>query len=51
MPLSRSQHKDDHDDRAKLRQRATEISYVEHAYIEPKAGYAEMVDDTFIIRA
>lgn len=30
---------------------AVETSYVEHAYIEPEAGYAEMDGDTLIIRA
>jgi aldehyde oxidoreductase len=28
-----------------------ETSYVEHAYIEPEAGYAEMEGDTLVIRA
>jgi aldehyde oxidoreductase len=28
-----------------------ETSYVEHAYIEPEAGYAEMDGDTLVIRA
>jgi len=30
---------------------AIETSYVEHAYIEPEAGYAEMQGDTLVIRA
>ena len=30
---------------------AIETSYVEHAYIEPEAGYAEMDGDTLVIRA
>jgi aldehyde oxidoreductase len=30
---------------------ALETAYVEHAYIEPEAGYAEMDGDTLVIRA
>jgi xanthine dehydrogenase molybdopterin-binding subunit B len=30
---------------------AIETSYVEHAYIEPEAGWAEMDGDTLVIRA
>jgi len=30
---------------------AIETAYVEHAYIEPEAGYAEMDGDTLVIRA
>jgi CO/xanthine dehydrogenase Mo-binding subunit/aerobic-type carbon monoxide dehydrogenase small subunit (CoxS/CutS family) len=30
---------------------AIDTSYVEHAYIEPEAGYAEMDGDTLVIRA